>query len=341
MKLGEVAGRIECSLEGPAEMEITGVAGLEEAGPAELSFLANPKYVQKAVETGAGAVIVRREVRLSGRALLRADDPYLAFARAIELFHAPARPEPGIHPSAVIAPGVKLGHNASVGPHCVIEEDVLMGDDCVLKGFVMIYSGARIGDRFFAHSHAVVRESVQIGDDVVLQNGVVVGADGFGFARQADGSYCKILQPGPVVIENGVEIQANSCIDRPSVGVTRLRRGVKVDNLVQVGHGCDIGENTLLCAQVGLAGSSKVGKNVILTGQVGLAGHLTVGDHSVVTPQSGVPGDVPAHSIVSGSPAIEHTRWLKASAAYSRLPEIYSSLRKIRDFLNDKMGANL
>jgi UDP-3-O-[3-hydroxymyristoyl] glucosamine N-acyltransferase len=341
MKLDEVARRIECELEAPGEVEIRGVASLEEAGPEDLSFLANPKYRGKAERTGAGAVIVGPGVQLARPALLRAADPYLAFARAVGLFHQPPRPQPGVHPSAVVASTAKLGRNASIGPHCVIEEHVVMGDDCVLKAFVMIYPGARIGHRFFAHSHAVVRENVQIGDDVILQNGAVVGADGFGFARQPDGSYTKILQPGPVIVEDGVEIQANSCIDRPSVGATRLRHGVKVDNLVQVGHGCDVGENTLLCAQVGLAGSSKVGKSVILTGQVGLAGHLSVGDNAVITPQSGVPGDVAANAVVSGSPAIDHTRWLKASVVYSHLPEIHSSLRKIRDFLNTRMGANL
>ena len=191
----------------------------------------------------------------------------------------------------------------------------------------------KIGHRFLAHSHAVVRENVRIGDDVILQNGVVIGGDGFGFAPRADGTYYKIVQAGIVVIDDGVEIQANSCIDRAAVGETRLRRGVKVDNLVQVAHGCDIGENSLLCSQVGISGSAKLGHNVILTGQVGVAGHLTIGDHVIATPQSGVPNDVAPGKTISGTPAVDHELWLKASAVYRRLPEMYSAYRKIKDFL--------
>jgi UDP-3-O-[3-hydroxymyristoyl] glucosamine N-acyltransferase len=340
MKLGEVAARIDCALEGPADLEILGVAGLEEATSRDLSFLANPKYRRRAENTRAAAVIVAPDVQPLGRPLLRASNPYLAFARAVEIFYSPEQPRPGIHPTAIIAPSAKIGERASIGPYVTVEDDVRLGEDCVLKSFVTIYAGAKIGHRFFAHSHAVVRENVKIGNDVILQNGVVAGADGFGFARQSDGSYYKIRQSGTVVIEDGVEIQANSCIDRPAVGITRLGRGVKVDNLVQVGHGCDVGDDTLLCAQVGLAGSSKVGRNVTLTGQVGVAGHLTLGDNVVATAQTGIPNDVSAGSVVSGYPAIDHARWLKCSAAYSRLPELVSAVRRIREYLN-KTGANL
>jgi UDP-3-O-[3-hydroxymyristoyl] glucosamine N-acyltransferase len=340
MTLAELAARINCTLDGPADLEICGVAGLEEATPSDVSFLANPKYRPRAATTRAAAVIVALDVQPLGRPLLRASDPYLAFARALDIFYPPEQPQPGIHPSAVIAPTVTLGARASIGPYVVVEEGVTLGDDCVLKSFVAIYAGAKIGNRFFAHSHAVVRENVQIGNDVTLQNGVVIGADGFGFARQSDGSYYKIRQSGTVVIEDGVEVQANSCVDRPSVGVTRVRRGVKIDNLVQVGHGCDVGEDSLLCAQVGLAGSSKLGRNVTLTGQVGVAGHLTIGDNVVATAQTGIPSDVSAGSIISGYPAIDHSRWLKCAAAYSRLPELLSTFRRVREYLN-KMGANL
>ena len=204
----------------------------------------------------------------------------------------------------------------------------------------MIYRGAKIGHRFLAHSHAVVRENVQIGNDVILQNGVVVGGDGFGFVPLADGSYYKIVAAGTVVIEDGVEIQANACIDRATVGATYLRRGVKVDNLVQIGHGCDIGENSLLCAQVGLAGSCKLGRHVLLTGQVGAAGHLMIGDNVIATPQSGIPHDVEPNSLISGSPAIDHRLWLRCCAAYARLPEMFSVYRKVKDYLG-KMAEKL
>ena len=218
----------------------------------------------------------------------------------------------------------------------VIEEGAVLGDDCVLKSSVVIYRGAQIGDRFLAHSHAIVRENVRIGNDVILQNGAVIGADGFGFARQADGSYYKIVAAGTVVIEDNVEVQAHASIDRPSVGETRLRRGVKVDNLVQVGHSCDIGENTLLCAQVGLAGSTKVGRQVVLTGQVGVAGHLTIGDNVIATAQSGIPSDVEPDRVVSGYPAIDNALWLKCAAIYSKLPEIYAAFRKVESLLVSK-----
>jgi len=333
MRLGEIAARLDCQMEGPADLEISGVAGLEEATASELAFLANPRYHHKAIETRAAAVIVDRETRLPGKHLLRSANPYLTFAKALEIFAPVSKPEPGIHPTAVIAPGARLGSNPSIGPYVVIEDGAVIGDDSVLKSFVVVYRGARIGDRFVAHSHAVVREDVEVGDDVTLQNGVVLGGDGFGFAMQADGSYYKIAVTGRVVVESGVEIQANSCIDRATVGETRIRRGVKIDNLVQVGHGCDIGEHTLLCGQVGLAGSCKIGRRAVLAGQAGAAGHLSIGDRVVVTAQSGVGGDVEPGKIVSGSPAMDHARWLKCIAIYTKLPEMASAFRKVRNYL--------
>lgn len=340
MKLSDIARRTDCQLDGPPDLEISRIAGMEDAASGDLTFLSNPKYAAKAATTAASAIIVASDVQLPGRALLRSADPYLAFARALELFHPPERPRPGIHSTAVIAASAKIGTNASIGPYVVIEDGVTLGDDCVLKSFVMIYAGAQIGHRFFAHAHAVVREKSRIGNGVILQNGAVVGGDGFGFAREPSGSYYKIVQPGIVEIEDGVEIQSNSCIDRATVGVTRLRRGAKIDNLVQVGHGCDVGENSLLCGQVGLAGSSKVGRNVVLAGQAGVAGHLTIGDNVIVSSQSGVPHDVPPNSVLSGSPAIDNFLWLKCVAAYSRLPEMAAAIRKIRKVLN-KNGADV
>lgn len=327
MRLGDIAERLGCKLEGPEDLEITAVAGLEEAGPSELTFLSNPKYRRKLRTTRAAAIILSPQEPDPGRPTLRSANPYLDFARALEFFYSPPRAEPGIHPTAVIAPGVKIGRSPSIGPYVVIETGVEIGDDCVIKGHTMIYQGAKIGHHFFAHSHVVVRENVQIGNDVVLQNGAVIGSDGFGFARQNDGSYYKIIQAGSVVIEDKVEVQANACIDRATVGVTRLREGAKIDNLVQVGHACDIGGNTLLCGQSGLAGSCKVGKNVVLAGQVGVAGHLTIGDNVIATAQTGIPSDVESNKVISGYPAMDNSRWLKCSAAYARLPEIHAAVR--------------
>lgn len=331
MKLEDIAKKLGCAVEGLGDIEIMAVAGIDEAGPADLTFLSNPKYRRKLRTTKAAAIILSPQDPDPGRPALRSDNPYLDFARALELFHPQPKPKPGIHPTAVLAPHVSLGSNPSIGPYVVIESGVEIGDDCVIKSHVMIYRGAKIGDRFMAHSHAVVRENVQIGNNVILQNGAIIGSDGFGFARKSDGSYYKIIQAGSVVIEDGVEVQAHACIDRATVGITRIQKGAKVDNLVQVGHACDIGQNSLLCGQSGLAGSTKVGRNVVLAGQVGVAGHLTIGDNVIATAQTGIPADVESGKIISGYPAMDNARWLKCSAAYARLPEIYAAVRaKIR-----------
>jgi UDP-3-O-[3-hydroxymyristoyl] glucosamine N-acyltransferase len=221
----------------------------------------------------------------------------------------------------------KLGAHAHIGPYVVINENVEIGANAVILAHVVIYQGVTIGDNFFAHAHSVVREHCRLGNNVLLQNGVVIGSDGFGFAKTSEGHWHKIPQPAPVVIEDNVEIQANSCIDRASVGETRIGRGVKVDNLVQVGHGSHVGENALLCSQVGLAGSTEIGDNVILTGQVGVVGHCKVGDGAIVTPQSGVAHDIPAGAFVSGAPAVDHKLWLKYSALLPKLPEIARAVR--------------
>jgi UDP-3-O-[3-hydroxymyristoyl] glucosamine N-acyltransferase len=233
-----------------------------------------------------------------------------------------------VHPTAIVHSTAKIGADAHIGPYVVINENVAIGANAVILAHVVIYRGARIGDNFFAHAHSVVRENCRIGNNVLLQNGVVIGSDGFGFAKAAAGPWHKIPQPAPVVIEDDVEIQANSCIDRASVGETRIGRGVKVDNLVQVGHGSRVGENALLCSQVGLAGSTEIGNNVILTGQVGVVGHCKIGDGAIVTPQSGVAHDIPAGAFVSGAPAVDHKAWLKYSALLPKLPEIARAVRR-------------
>jgi UDP-3-O-[3-hydroxymyristoyl] glucosamine N-acyltransferase len=259
--------------------------------------------------------------------MLRSGNPYLAFAKAIELFYHPPKYTPGVHPTAVIHPSAKIGENAHIGPYVVISEDVRIGRNAVVLGHVVVYAGARIGDNFFAHAHAVVREHCRLGNSVVLQNGAVIGSDGFGFAKDDSGRWHKIMQSGPAVIEDDVEVQANACIDRASVGETHIGRGAKIDNLVQVGHGSRVGENTLLCAQVGLAGSTDVGNDVILAGQVGVAGHCSIGDGAIATAQTGIPSDVAAGAIVSGYPAIDNKLWLRCSAVFSRLPAIAKTLR--------------
>jgi UDP-3-O-[3-hydroxymyristoyl] glucosamine N-acyltransferase len=329
MKLAQIASALGARLEnGPPDLEITGVAGIKEAGRGQITFVANPKYAGAARTTKASAVIVSDEFPAISTALLRSKNPYLTFARALEMFCRPPRYEPGVHPTAVIHPSATIGKGAHVGPYAVIDQDVTIGRNAVLLAHVVIYRGVRIGDDFFAHAHAVVREGCQLGNRVLLQNGVVIGADGFGFAKDDSGHWYKIAQPEPVVIEDDVEIQANSCVDRASVDKTRIGRGTKIDNLVQVGHGSRIGEHSLLASQVGLAGSTDVGNHVILTGQVGVVGHCKIGDGAIVTPQSGVAGDIEAGAIVSGAPAVDHKLWLKYSAVLPRLPEIARAIRK-------------
>ena len=327
MKLSDIASALGASLENAdGNTEIMGVAGIEEAAAGHITFVANPKYAAMAKTTPASAVIVSEDFPAIPGGMLRSRNPYLAFARAINLFYKTPTYPLGIHPTAVIAPTAKVGANAYIGAYVVIDDDVVIGDNAVLLPHVVIYRGVRIGANFFAHAHAVVREFCTLGDNVVLQNGVIVGCDGFGFARDGD-HWEKITQSGPTVLEDNVEVQANSCIDRASIGETRIGRGAKVDNLVQVGHGSAVGENTLLCSQVGLAGSTVVGKNAILAGQVGVAGHCNIGDGVIVTAQSGTHGDIPAGSMVSGSPAFDHKQWLRAVGIFSKLPELAKAVR--------------
>jgi UDP-3-O-[3-hydroxymyristoyl] glucosamine N-acyltransferase len=313
MKLAQIASTLKARLEnGSPDTEITGVAGIEEAITGQITFVANPKYAAAARSTQASAVIVAEDFPAIPTAMLRSKNPYFTFAKAVELFYQPPKYAPGVHPTAVIHPSAKIGENAHIAPY-------------------VIYCDARIGDNFFAHAHAVVREHCRVGDNVVLQNGVVIGADGFGFAKDDSGRWHKIVQSGPAVLEHDVEVQANACVDRASVGETHVSRGAKIDNLVQIGHGSRVEENALLCAQVGLAGSTHIGKNVILAGQVGVAGHCKIGDGAIATAQSGIPNDVPAGAVVSGYPAIDNKLWLRCSAVFNKLPEIAKALRRKTD----------
>jgi UDP-3-O-[3-hydroxymyristoyl] glucosamine N-acyltransferase len=328
MKLSQIATALDARLEnGSPDTEITGVASIKDAGPGQLTFVANPKYAGAARTTRASVVIVAEQFPSISTAVLRSKNPYLAFAHALELFSKAERYEPGVHTTAVVDSSARIGEGAHIGPYVVIGPGVEIGPNAVLLAHVVIYRDVKIGDNFFAHAHAVVREGCQLGDRVLLQNGAIIGADGFGFAKDDSAHWYKIVQPEPVVVEDDVEIQANSCIDRASVEKTRIGRGTKIDNLVQVGHGARIGEHSLLASQVGLAGSTEIGNNVILTGQVGVVGHCRVGDGAIVTPQSGVAGDIDAGAIVSGAPAVDHRLWLKYSALLSRLPEIARAVR--------------
>jgi len=327
MKLATLAEYLDATLLGDPTAEITRVAGIETAEPGDLTFVSNPRYASLARTTKATAILVEPSFPELPTATLRVENPYLAFAFAIELFYKPPIYPPGIHPTAAVAATAHVGANAHIGAYAVIGDNVTIGDNATILPHVVFYPHARAGNNLFAHAHAVVREHCRLGNNVILQNGVIVGADGFGFARQSDGTWYKILQSGPAVIEDNVEIQANSCIDRASIGETRIHAGAKIDNLVQVGHGSTVGPDTLLCAQVGLAGSTVIGKNVILAGQVGVAGHCTVGDGVIATAQSGIPGDVDPGKVVSGYPAIDNRQWLRSAALFNRLPELLRDIK--------------
>lgn len=329
MKLREIAKALGARLDGNGELEITGVTGIEEADAGHITFVSNPKYAAAAKTTRASAVIVEETFPAISAATLRTSNPYLAFARAIDLFYSPPRYIPGIHPTAVIDPTARIGSNAHIGAYAVIDAGVTIGENAVILPHVVIYRGAQIGNNFFAHAHAVVREYCQLGDNIVLQNGVIIGADGFGFAKDDSGTWQKIVQSGPAVLENNIEVQANATVDRASVGETRIKSGAKIDNMVQVGHGSLVGNNTLLCAQTGLAGSTEVGDNVILAGQVGVAGHCKIGNGVIVYAQSGIHGDIADNSVLSGSPAFDARQWLRTTTVYSKLPELARAVRAL------------
>jgi UDP-3-O-[3-hydroxymyristoyl] glucosamine N-acyltransferase len=337
MKLSEVAEKLSCRLEGDPSAEITGIAGMDHATPGQITFLANRRYFPLLHTTRASAIFIEdgirieREPGLPPLAALRSSNPYLAFARAIELFYQPPVYAAGVHPTAEVAKSAHIGADAHIGPYCFVDEDVVIGDHAVLHSFVTIYRGAQIGARFFAHAHAVVREHCRIGNRVILQNGVIIGADGLGFAKLKDGSWYKMNQSGPAVLEDDVEIQANACVDRATVGETRIGKGSKIDDLVLIGHASQVGANAMLCGQTGLAGSTRVGDGCILAGQVGTAGHLTIGNGAVITAKSGVPNDVPAGGLYSGYPAVENRQWLKTHAALNRLPDLQRKVRELED----------
>ena len=334
MTLAELAERLQAELNGDGSVEIHSVQGLEEAGPNDLTFVANPRYTSLARSTRAGAILVQPEFPALATPTLRLKNPYLAFAEALRIFHpAPSYPV-GIHPTAVVDPTASIGPEAHIGAYVVIGAGVRIGARATLLPHVVLYPQVQIGDNFLAHAHAVVREGCQLGDHVTLENGVIVGADGFGFAKNEQGLWQKIPQSGPVRIGSHVDIQANACIDRASVGSTVIGDGTKVDNLVQVGHGSRVDSSTLLCAQLGLAGSSVVGSNAILAGQAGVAGHCAIGDGVILTAQSGVSHDIPAGKMISGSPAFDNRLWLRAVSIFQRLPDLVRRMNAVEKRLS-------
>ena len=327
MILRELGHHLGCTVEGDGDVEILRMAPLSDAGPGDLTFVVGSKYADLLKQTRAAAVI-RPASLPSPLPSLLSENPYLSFARAVTLLHAPERPAPGIHPTAVVDATATLGEDVHVGAYAVVGPRVQVGARSALHAHVVLYADVEVGEDCLLHSGVHVRERCRLGHRVVLQNGAVIGADGFGFARDAEGRYEKIPQVGVVVIEDDVEIGALSAVDRAALSETRIGRGTKIDNLVQVGHSVQIGNDSIVCSQVGIAGSSKVGHHVTLAGQVGVADHIHIGDRVIATAQTGVGSNVEDGAVVSGSPAVGHVTWLRASALFAKLPDL---LRRVRD----------
>ena len=329
MKLGDLAAQLGCQLDGDGDIEVARVAAIEAAGPGDLTFLANSKYASQVATSRAAAIITTGDVTDAPCALLRTKNPYLAFARAARLLNPPSRPVPGVHPLALVDPDAVLEEDVAVGPYVVVESGARIGARSVLHAHVVIGAGATLGPDCWVHARVSIRERVVIGARCVIQDGAVVGSDGFGFAHREDGTHEKIPQVATVVIEDDVEIGANTTIDRPAVGETRIKAGTKIDNLVQIAHGVIVGRNSLLAAQVGVAGSTVIGDNVMLGGQVGVTGHVTVGDRVQASAKTGVTGNVPADAFITGYPHMENLDWRKAYAVVRRLPELRKQLLEL------------
>ena len=329
LTLQELADRLGCRLEGAAGATITGVSGLDGAGPGDVTFLANPAYAPRVASTRAGAIIASDALPAAPCAILRSANPYLAFARAVALF-APADPAPkGIHPTAIVASDAALAEGVAIGPFTIVESGARIGARTRIGSHAMIGREAVIGDDCRLGSHVSVLARVSLGHRVVMQDSSVVGSEGFGYAHRGDGTHEHIVQAGAVVIEDDVEIGALTAIDRPAVGETRIAAGTKIDNLVQVAHGVRVGRNVLLAAQVGIAGSTVIEDGVALGGQVGVTGHVTVGKGVQAAAKTGVTGDIKAGTIIAGYPSDEIQSWRKSHAALRRMPQLRERIRQL------------
>lgn len=340
-KLGEAATGNSLSVNSNIDPEITGVAPIDEASPNTLSYIEGAKFASMVGKTAAGALILPRDEVLQaeanerGIAWISVSDPRLIFAQAIALFYQPFHPAPAIHPTAVIDPLAQIGKNPYIGAHVVIQAGVKLGNDVCIHPNVVLYPDVQIGDRTILHANCTIHERARIGSNCVIHSGAVIGAEGFGFVPTATGWF-KMQQSGCTVLEDGVEVGCNTTIDRPAVGETRIGQNAIIDNLVQIGHGCQIGANGAMASQVGLAGGVKVGNRVILAGQVGIANQAKIGDGAIASAKAGIHNNVEAGAIVSGTPAVPHKLYLKASAVYNRLPEIYQTLKQLQRQLKGK-----
>jgi UDP-3-O-[3-hydroxymyristoyl] glucosamine N-acyltransferase len=342
MKFSEIISKLSDRITGNSltanpeqDLDIMGVAAIEEATSGTISYVEGTKFGSLIASTGASALILPQNEELQlqatqrGIAWLATPEPRLLFAQAIALFYQPYRPTPEIHPTAVIHTTAKIGNDVYIGAHVVISQGAEIANGVIIHPNVVVYPEVKIGDRTTLHANCTIHERSQIGADCMIHSGAVIGAEGFGFVPTRTG-WLKMEQSGYTVLEDGVEVGCNTAIDRPAVGETRIGKNTKIDNLVQIGHGSQIGAGCAIAGQVGMAGGVKIGNRVILAGQVGIANQVKIGDGAIASAQSGVHSDIAPGEIVSGSPAIPHKLYLKVSAIYSRLPEIYQKLKQLQ-----------
>ncbi len=330
ISIQELAEALGAEIDPGITLELRGVAPMREAGPEDLTFLANPSYARFVPDCKAGALLVSpKQDGPFPMPTLRVANPYLAFAEALDLYFTRPATKPEVHPTAVVAGSATLGADVYVGPYVVVGENATIGAGSIIHAHSVIYNDCTIGENALFHSHVVIREGTQIGARTVIQNHTVVGSDGFGFAPRADGSWRRITQTGHVSISDDVEIQASSCIDRAAIGVTRIGRGTKIDNLVQVGHGCRVGEDTLLCGQVGLAGSTTLGDRVMMGGQAGTAGHLEIHDDISVAGQAGIAGDLEEKGSYAGAPALPMRETRRHFLSLWQLPTWFKRIKAL------------
>ncbi len=329
MRLRELAERLGCRLVGDGEIEVRDLAPIDDAGEGDLTFVVSPRHLQKVEASRASAVILREEGHGCSKPTLVAPDPYLAFVQALHLFYPPELPPPGLHPSSIVGPGVCLAEGVSIGPLSYVEEGVSIGPRSAIGAQVYIGKGSRVGADCHVYPQVMIREGVEIGDRVIIHSGAVIGSDGFGYLRDRRGVRVKIPQVGRVVLENDVEIGANVTIDRATVGTTRLRRGTKIDNLVQIAHNVAVGEDTVIAALTGVSGSTRIGDRVTLAGQVGIVDHVEIGDDVTVGAQAGVSKDIPPGQVYWGTPASPHLEFKRTMTAMKRIPRLLRSLQTI------------
>lgn len=333
MKLKEISKILSLPLEGDGEVEIKGVSSLENAKEGDISFYSDPKLKSFLETTRASALIVPEDLKFNRLPVLRAKNPYLEFAKLMSIFYPLPKFPPGIHPTSIVSESASIHSSAHIGAFTFIGKNVYIGENTVIMPHSFIGDDVKIGNDCLIYPNVTVRERVFIGNRVIIHAGAVIGSDGFGYVKREDGTFFKIPQIGTVVIEDDVEIGANTTVDRATLGETRIGKGVKLDNLIQIGHNVKIGENTIIAAQTGIAGSSEIGRGVTMAGQVGIADHIRIGDFTIVAAKTGVAGNVPPNSIIAGYPETEIKLWRRIQASLSRLPEIIKDIREIKEKL--------